>query len=64
MRTLQRGEKLEIVAIDPGKREQNNVCCFNGGGRVDHRLSFRDPATLKEKAKSAYTSVSVLARSC
>jgi WD40 repeat protein len=58
---LERGEKLEIVAIDPGKREQNNVIFCNGGGRVDHRLSFRDPATLKEQAKFDCTSVSVLA---
>jgi hypothetical protein len=34
---------------------------FNGGGRVDHRLTVRDPATLKEVVRDGDESVGVVA---
>jgi WD40 repeat protein len=60
-RKLQEGEKVDTLAIDPGKRRPNNVICFNGGGEVDHRMTFRDPATLKEQSRHGAESAGVLA---
>jgi WD40 repeat protein len=59
--TVAANAKIEVVTLDPGKKGPNNEIMFNGGGRVDHRLTVRDPATLKEVVRDEDKSVGVVA---
>jgi WD40 repeat protein len=61
VRGLQAAAKVDTLTIDPGQRGPNNQIWCNGGGRVDHRMTFRDPATLKERSKYVDESVGALA---